>query len=186
MFNIQPDPERKIPINRIAEVMREKNVSVQALAKKLGCTRDTVRQYKDECKDILVSELRIIANALDVPITELIIDPDPQTSLKNASIMRLFTTVREMNEAIAHEQLEDEIEQNETYLEFPGNNGKNVKNGKKNKTNEKKPAELEPDQNTIQDQRYVHNVGMLTNQIVETFPDRSYLVKDYLRKDRNT
>lgn len=62
---------------RIKEVLKEKGVGVQELADKLGISRQTL--HKQINGNILVETAQNIADALDVPISELFEKPKEPT-----------------------------------------------------------------------------------------------------------
>lgn len=94
------------PLHRLAEVRKSQGVSVVNMARRLNRETMDVRTQEKPTSDILLSQLYQWREILDVPVSELLIDPgdtldDPIKS--RASLVRVMKTVRSILEA-AHEK----------------------------------------------------------------------------------
>ena len=94
------------PLHRLAEVRKNQGVSIANLARRLNMDAIDVRLQEMPTSDILLSQLYRWREILDVPISELLIDPedtldDPIKS--RASLVRVMKTVRSILET-AHEK----------------------------------------------------------------------------------
>jgi hypothetical protein len=91
-----PDPlDVAGPLHRIAEVRRQQGVSLRAARQSLGITSEHVHRQEDEHYDLLLSELYRWQQVLDVPVTELLVEPRGQLSgpiSKRASMIKVMKT----------------------------------------------------------------------------------------------
>jgi len=68
-------PAPRIVLHRLAAVRRAKGIPRRVLAQRLGITVEELR-LKEESADLSISTLSDLASKLDVPITELVVEPD--------------------------------------------------------------------------------------------------------------
>lgn len=95
--NIPLSPPQKTPIGlqKLSEARRRQGLSVRCIAQRLGRTVTEVRAQEDEHSDILVSELYRWQQALEVPICELLTEPDDSLSprvLMRAQLLKVMKT----------------------------------------------------------------------------------------------
>ena len=100
------DTDSRFPLHRLAEVRKNQGVSIANLARRLNMEAIDVRTQEKPTSDMPLSQLYRWREILDVPISELLIDPedtldDPIKS--RASLVRIMKTVRSILEA-AHEK----------------------------------------------------------------------------------
>ena len=91
-----PTPDGHQPLHRLAVVRRQQRVSRRAVAKKLNVDVNTVKLLEDETSDMLLSTLYEWQNVLDVPVSELLVEPERPLSapvMKRAQLVRLMKTV---------------------------------------------------------------------------------------------
>ena len=89
------------PLHRLAEVRKNQGVSIANLARRLNMEAMDVRMQEKSNSDMLLSQLYRWREILDVPISELLIDPedtldDPIKS--RASLVRVMKTVQSIIE----------------------------------------------------------------------------------------
>ena len=63
------------PLHRLATVRRQQGVSRHTVASRLNVEIDQVRQQENENSDLPLSALYAWREVLDVPITELLVEP---------------------------------------------------------------------------------------------------------------
>ncbi len=83
------------PLHRIAEVRRQQGVSLRAARQSLGVTSEIVHQQEQENYDLLLSELYRWQQVLEVPVSELLVEPRGQLSQpisKRASMIKVMKT----------------------------------------------------------------------------------------------
>ena len=68
------------PLHRIADARRRQNVSVRSAARRMQTSMEQVRKQEDPNCDMLLSDLHRWQKALEVPITELLVDCDAPLS----------------------------------------------------------------------------------------------------------
>ncbi|MCL2118530.1 MAG: helix-turn-helix domain-containing protein [Planctomycetaceae bacterium] len=95
------EAESRFPLHRLAEVRKNQGVSIANLARRLNMEAINVRMQEKPTSDMLLSQLYRWREILDVPISELLIDPedtldDPIKS--RASLVRVMKTVRSILE----------------------------------------------------------------------------------------
>jgi transcriptional regulator with XRE-family HTH domain len=89
------------PLHRIAEARRRQGISVRSAARRMHTSIDQVRRQEEPGCDMLLSELRRWQEALEVPVTELLIDSEAPLSepvLTRARLLRVMKTVRAIKE----------------------------------------------------------------------------------------
>lgn len=90
-------PTKKMPVGlqKLGEARRRQGLSVRCIAQRLGRTVTEVRAQEHEHADILVSELYRWQQALEVPICELLSEPDDSLSprvLMRAQLLKVMKT----------------------------------------------------------------------------------------------
>jgi transcriptional regulator with XRE-family HTH domain len=75
--DIRPAPQRpRQGLQKLCSARRRQGLSIRCVAQRLGRTVSEVRAQEDENTDLLVSELYRWQTALEVPIEELLQEPD--------------------------------------------------------------------------------------------------------------
>jgi transcriptional regulator with XRE-family HTH domain len=90
-------PSDTRPLHRLAVVRRQQGVSRHAVASRLHISVDQVRDQECEDSDLPVSTLYAWQKVLDVPVAELLVEPDdglPSEVLLRSQLVRLMKTVR--------------------------------------------------------------------------------------------
>jgi hypothetical protein len=85
------------PLHRIAEARRQQGISARSAARRMRATMDQIRREEDPACDMPLSELYRWQRALQVPVTELLIDSEAPLSepvLTRARLLRVMKTVR--------------------------------------------------------------------------------------------
>ncbi len=83
------------PLHRLGTVRRQQGVSRRMMARRLKTDINDVQQQERESSDILLSTLYRWQEVLDVPISELLVEPDDELSapiLKRAQMLRMMKT----------------------------------------------------------------------------------------------
>jgi len=96
-----PVPNIRRPLHRIAETRRRQGLSVRSAARRLGTSMEQVRREEDPNFDMPLSELYEWQQALEVPVTELLVESDSplsSTVLSRARLLRVMKTVRSIQE----------------------------------------------------------------------------------------
>ncbi len=95
-------PSSVRPLHRIADARRRQNVSVRSAARRMQTSMEQVRKQEDPNCDMLLSDLHRWQRALEVPITELLVDCDAPLSepvLTRARLLRVMKTVKAIQES---------------------------------------------------------------------------------------
>ena len=90
------------PLHRIADARRRQGISVRSAARRMHTSIDQVRRQENPFCDMLVSELSRWQKALEVPITDLLVDSEAPLSepvLTRARLLRIMKTVRAIKES---------------------------------------------------------------------------------------
>lgn len=85
----------KRPLHRLAHVRRLQGISRRTIARRLNTDVREVKRQEQECADLLLSQLYQWQRALDVPVTELLVEADEPLSapiLRRAQMIRLMKT----------------------------------------------------------------------------------------------
>jgi transcriptional regulator with XRE-family HTH domain len=96
------------PLHRLATVRRQQRVSLHAVARRLGIGVEAVRQQECETSDLPLSALYGWQSVLDVPIAELLVEPDdglPSSILLRSQLVRLMKTVQTISEKAKQESV---------------------------------------------------------------------------------
>ncbi|MCL2624326.1 MAG: helix-turn-helix domain-containing protein [Planctomycetaceae bacterium] len=95
-----------LSLHRLAEVRKAQGVSIANVARRLNMGAIAVRMQEKPTSDLLLSQLYQWREILDVPISELLIDPSDALDnpiQSRASLVRVMKTVRSILET-AHEK----------------------------------------------------------------------------------
>jgi hypothetical protein len=101
--DVGPRPER---LQQLGAARRRQGLSVRCVAQRLHKTVSEVRSQEDEAADLLLSELYRWRAALDVPVEELLYEPDDSLShrvLTRARMLRIMKTARAIRRAARSE-----------------------------------------------------------------------------------
>lgn len=82
-------------LHRVAEVRRQQGISRRTLARRLNTDVAKVKQQEDETSDMTLSVLYEWQRALEVPVSELLVDADEPLSgpvMKRAKMVRIMKT----------------------------------------------------------------------------------------------
>ena len=85
------------PMHRIREVCQREGVSPRSAARCLGVTVSEVKRQQQEDSDLRLSELYRWREVLDVPLTELLVEPSDELAvplLCRARLVRLMKSAR--------------------------------------------------------------------------------------------
>jgi transcriptional regulator with XRE-family HTH domain len=96
-----PAAQAKRPLHRIADVRKRQGVSVRSAARRMHTSIDQVRRQEEPGCDMLLSELLRWQQALDVPVTDLLVDSESPLSepvLTRARLLRVMKTVKAIRE----------------------------------------------------------------------------------------
>ncbi|MDR1492363.1 MAG: hypothetical protein LBT05_06555 [Planctomycetaceae bacterium] len=88
-------------LHRLAEIRKTQDVSAANMARRLNCTVAEVRSQEKTTSDILLSRLYQWREILDVPILELLVEPDDAIKdpiRSRAVLVRMMKTVRSILE----------------------------------------------------------------------------------------
>jgi transcriptional regulator with XRE-family HTH domain len=105
VFGSPTPADATAPLHRIAEVRRQQGVSLRAARQSLGLTSEHVQRQEQENYDLLLSELYKWQDVLDVPVTELLVEPNRQLSQpisKRAMMIKVMKTAATILEAAQH------------------------------------------------------------------------------------
>jgi transcriptional regulator with XRE-family HTH domain len=85
------------PLHRLAEVRRQERITRRTLARRMGLTLREVQEQEDPFADIRLSELYRWQMAMEVPVTELLCEPQcdlsPPIQLR-AKLLLMMKTIR--------------------------------------------------------------------------------------------
>lgn len=84
-------------LQKLGEARRRQGMSVRCVAQRLNRAVSEVRAQEDECADILVSELYRWQQVLEVPVDELLEEPQDALSTRvmtRARMLRIMKTAR--------------------------------------------------------------------------------------------
>jgi len=89
-------PTADRPLHRLRRVRRQQGVSLHTMAQRLRTTVGDVKWQEQEKADLLLSKLYRWQKVLDIPVAELLVEPDEPLSppvMKRARMVRLMKTV---------------------------------------------------------------------------------------------
>ena len=95
-MNLHSKAEKK-PLHRIRSVRLQQGVSMRTAARHTGTDVRQLRMQEDESADLRLSDLHKWQGALDVPISELLVEPDSTLSppvLNRSQLLRLMKTIK--------------------------------------------------------------------------------------------
>jgi len=87
-------PRRTQRLQKLGEARRRQGLSVRCVAQRLGRSVSEVRAQEDEHADLLISELYRWQAAIEVPIEELLEDPDDTLSPRVLTRARLLKVMK--------------------------------------------------------------------------------------------
>lgn len=90
-----PTPASTKRMHRIRTVRRLQGVSLRSAARQMGIDVRRLRAQEQEANDLHISDLLRWQKALDVPMSELLVEPDTQLSgpiMERARMIRLMKT----------------------------------------------------------------------------------------------
>lgn len=96
------------PLHRIAHVREEQNISLTRAAKQLGIDITEARRQENANCDMTLSQLYRWRNVLEVPVGELVVEPDeiPSNPVKNRSqLVKMMKTIRSILEVSQEESV---------------------------------------------------------------------------------
>ena len=95
----QPSPPNGVTtegrLHRIAAVRQQQGVSLRAVSRQMGTEIRRLRQEEEETADLRLSDLYRWQEALDVPLSELLVEPGTSLSqpvMERAQLLRLMKT----------------------------------------------------------------------------------------------
>jgi hypothetical protein len=101
-------PRVSRPLHRLATVRRQQRVSLHAVARRLDIEVEEVRRQEGENCDLPLSALYAWQSVLDVPVAELLVEPDdglPSSILLRSQLVRLMKTVQTIAEKAKQESV---------------------------------------------------------------------------------
>ena len=111
-----PDSDEQIPVvesdeplNRLQQVRRQQEMSMRSVARQTGVSVRILRKQEKTNADLRISDLRKWQEALDVPISELLEEPDTQLStpvMERARFIRLMKTATAIAERAESEGIQ--------------------------------------------------------------------------------
>ena len=118
---IQPNDEHDSPaatgfpnqMHRVRTVRLQQGVSLRSAARQTGTDIRQLRLQEQETTDLRLSDLHKWQKALDVPLTELMVEPDEPLSrpvMERARMIRLMKTVLAIKEEASEEANPDRIQ----------------------------------------------------------------------------
>ena len=116
LMQAQDSPARKPQkLHRVRTVRLQQGVSLRSAARHMGTDVRSLRLQEQESTDLRISDLRKWQKALDVPLSELIVESDDGLSppvLERARLIRLMKTaaaIREKSESEALARLAETL-----------------------------------------------------------------------------
>ena len=89
------------PLHRVREIRLREGVSLRSAARQMGTDIRSLRLQEQESTDLRLTELRKWQKALDVPLTELVVDDELPLSrpvMERARMIRLMKTAAAIHE----------------------------------------------------------------------------------------
>ena len=107
---VQARQAGKPRMHRIHTVRIQQGVSLRSAARHMKTTVSKVREQEDESADLRISDLHKWQKALDVPLAELLVEPDHSTLsppiLERARLLRMMKTAVTILETAPNESIE--------------------------------------------------------------------------------
>jgi transcriptional regulator with XRE-family HTH domain len=106
--NVPLPPMDAQPMQRLAAVRRQQGVSRRALARRMNVDIEQVEKQEAESADVPISVLFAWQKALDVPISELLVEAGESLSspiLERSRLLRLMKTVMAVAEQTRQESI---------------------------------------------------------------------------------
>ncbi len=97
------------PLHRLGEVRQQEGVTRRTVARRLGVSVADVKLQEEATTDLPLSRLHQWRKALNVPLVELLVDPDESLSpplLKRAQLLRLMKTALSILEQTSQSSVE--------------------------------------------------------------------------------
>ncbi len=96
------ESQHSASFHRIAEVREQQGVSIRSMARRMGIDAKTYRSLEDPIRDLTLSELSAIQQALDVPIGDLLVECEGfsqpvEQRAKMVKAMKTAVAIRETN-----------------------------------------------------------------------------------------
>jgi transcriptional regulator with XRE-family HTH domain len=101
-------PPNRRPLHRLNSVRRLQGVSRRTLARRLNIDVAEVRRQEQETSDLSLSQLYAWQDALEVPVTELLVESDDSLSqplLQRAQLVRLMKSALAIREQAEQETI---------------------------------------------------------------------------------
>ena len=108
-----PVPESPVVLNRVRTVRQQQGVSLRSAARHLGTDIRQTRSLEHESTDMRLSDLYRWQKALDVPVSELLVEAESPLSrpvMERARLVRLMKTtmaIRERSSSSAIQRMAD-------------------------------------------------------------------------------
>ena len=96
------------PLHRLAEVRKAQGISIANMSRRLEMASIDVREQEKPTADMLLTQLYKWRDILDVPVSELLINPDDTLDdpiKSRASLVRVMKTVRSILETSREKQV---------------------------------------------------------------------------------
>jgi transcriptional regulator with XRE-family HTH domain len=96
-----PAASAKPVLHRIADVRKRQGVSVRSVARRMHTSIDQVRRQEEPACDLMLSELLRWQQALEVPLSDLLVESESPLSepiLTRARLLRIMKTVKAIQE----------------------------------------------------------------------------------------
>ncbi|HVT27075.1 MAG TPA: helix-turn-helix transcriptional regulator [Lacipirellulaceae bacterium] len=96
-----PITSEQRPLHRIADVRRRQGISLRSAARRMHTSIDQVRRQESPTSDMLLSDLLRWQEALEVPLTDLLVETNAPLSepvMVRARLLRIMKTVRAIKE----------------------------------------------------------------------------------------
>jgi transcriptional regulator with XRE-family HTH domain len=90
------------PLHRLSVVRQQQGISLRSIARKFGRSVHEIRLEEDMCHDLKISELLQWQKILNVPLIDLLEDPDASLSdpiHKRASLLRIMKSAKAIEES---------------------------------------------------------------------------------------
>ena len=97
-----------LPLHRLAEVRKAQGISIANMSRRLDMASIDVREQEKPTADMLLTQLYKWRDILDVPVSELLINPDDTLDdpiKSRASLVRVMKTVRSILETSREKQI---------------------------------------------------------------------------------